>query len=846
MKEKIRYFREQVQAKNGEHEQALFRIVFATTIFVFLLYEYSIDSSFKAVFLFSGVWLALSFSIVFIVLIQHNSSRTRQIIAMIADIGAVTYGMLTTQESGVILYGIYLWVIIGNGMRYGIPSLMSSYVCSILGFTGVIIFNDYWQDHARVATGLMLTLVFVPLYVIKLRNQLNQALQSAVKANQAKSMFVANMSHEMRTPLNGVIGVSNLLGDSKLNEEQKDLVSMLKNSAQLLLRLIDNVLDLSKIESGKITLISEPFSLHELLSNSHKILAQQAEVKGLKFHFRMAPELVDTVRGDTLHLRQVLTNLLGNAIKFTHKGVVELRVSTVHQDATHARIKFEVIDTGIGISAKAQQHIFDSFTQADESITRSYGGTGLGTTISKHLVELMGGEMGLHSEVGIGSVFWFELPFEKQTAQVESVAPNTSVTKPSYDLSHLHVITLGMKLADKSSITNCLAEWSVPFEHESTLANFFAQLVTNQVNPPGQLVVLCAPQNVGMSAQEFAQHFRTEYPQKNVSLLLLNPDLHKYSEKDFFDAGYDCLLKSPIDKPLLYNALHEVMNPPATEGVISFKEHYERSSQEKRGINILVADDNGTNLKVLSKILQRAGHSVDAVTNGEEALDQLEFKHYDLMILDMHMPDLGGLEVVKIHRATHLHDSTPVMILTANAMVEAQRECETAGIESYMTKPFDPLVLLDTIARLTSSSTAQADIPIVKPRPVRVENTVGEQIVNQNTLRHLSLLGEGNEEFLQTVVFGFLAETEILLEAMQTALLKREYLAFKDIAHAIKGGAGNVGAESLEKICRSIMLLNPVSLQSSAQDVLHQAQVCFKSTKVLLKQAVNTAQAASH
>ncbi len=715
MNEKARYFLEQVKAKNGEHEQILLRLIFSLSVFFYLLYEFSSDESFLHVLLFSTAWLLLTVVIAFVVFVKQNTSRSRQLITMLGDITAVTYVISITQESGVILYGIYLWVIIGNGLRYGIPSLISSYAYSIIGFASVILFNVYWREHPLMSTGLMLTLILIPLYVIKLRNQLNNALESAVKANKAKSAFVANMSHEMRTPLNGVIGVSNLLGDSKLNDEQKDLVGMLKNSAQLLLQLIDNVLDLSKIESGKITTNSEPFNLHELLKNTQKMFFQQAEAKGLEFQFRMSPDLPAMVMGDTLHLRQVLTNLLGNAIKFTNKGTVELRISIVTQDVTHVLLKFEVIDTGIGISSDAQQYIFESFTQADENITRNYGGTGLGTTISKHLIMLMGGQMGVQSEIGIGSIFWFELVFEKQE---NSECRNKQVE---------------VDLSGNTSVN--------------------------------------------------------------------------------------------VDSSLF------------TKDVVPIRDHYEYGGVGKRGVNILVADDNGTNRKVLVKILQRAGHSVEAVNSGEKALDRLETSHYDLMILDMHMPDMGGLEIIKIHRATHLNDRTPVMILTANAMIEAQRECEAAGVESYMTKPFDPQVLLHNVNLLTGSLVKVADMPVVASRPQLFE-AAGEQFINLNKLYQLLLLGEGREDFLNIVINGFIKETELQLVAMNSAMIKHEFQSFKDISHAIRGGAGNVGAETLENICRSIMLQNPASLQSTADELMQKVHLCFNTTKTLLVQSV--------
>jgi two-component system sensor histidine kinase RpfC len=249
---------------------------------------------------------------------------------------------------------------------------------------------------------------------------------------------------------------------------------------------------------------------------------------------------------------------------------------------------------------------------------------------------------------------------------------------------------------------------------------------------------------------------------------------------------------------------------------------------------------------VLVKILQRAGHFVDSAKNGEETLDLLEANQYDLMILDMYMPDMGGLDIIKIHRATHLRDRTPVMILTANAMIEAQRECEAAGVDSYMTKPFDPQLMLDTVAQLTSSSQATVDRPYVLNLPVPERVIPGDQLVNLNKLHQLSMLGEGREDFLQTVVYGFMAETERQLEAMQSALLSHEYQIFKNISHAIKGGAGNVGAESLELVCRSIMLQNPGGLKTTAEDFLYQVKSCYKATRVVLIEAVRAAKSASN
>ena len=401
------------------------------------------------------------------------------------------------------------------------------------------------------------------------------------------------------------------------------------------------------------------------------------------------------LQGDPLHLQQVLINLVGNAIKFTSKGRVELRISTAQQNERHTRLRFEVIDTGIGIPHHAQEKIFESFTQADQSITRTYGGTGLGTTISKQLVELMGGKMGVQSEPGIGSIFWFEAPFAKQPPAVLNEA------KPA--LEQLYLLTIGLPLNEQLAVTSYSNTWGIRCEHAASLTHFFTYLINRDITQRDHLAILCVPQNIGMTATDFAANIHELQGQHKLSPILINPDLHNHSEDDYLNAGYSCLLRTPLDKTLLFNALHGIMAPRPSEGVISFREHYERSTANKRGgARILVAEDNGTNRQIIEKILKHGNHIVDLVENGEQALDRLEEYTYDLLILDMNMPYMGGLEVVKVHRALSRHPlDTPVIILTANATLEARQECERAHIDAYLTKPVDALTLLDTVARLT-------------------------------------------------------------------------------------------------------------------------------------------------
>jgi two-component system sensor histidine kinase RpfC len=821
-----------VRLKNrpdSEHEQAIVRLTLVSIIVGYLtVTDWAGHESTRhpVLYVLFGLYLAVAVGLLIEICRRPEACPRRRIIGMVGDNVAIATCMYLTTDLGAPLFGVFLFVTFGNGFRYGRAYLFGSQAMSIVGFLTVLWLNPYWHDQAALGLGLLFSMIILPLYVSTLLTRIQNARAAAEAANLEKTRFLSTMSHEMRTPLNGVIGINELLFATPLNPEQRELLHSSQGSAQLMLSLVSNILDISRIESGRLELEHVEFDLHKLLHTTLRTVQVEADRKKLALNLSVGADVPFQLVGSPIHVRQILVNLTANALKFTESGSVSVRVSAHTGTGSAARLRFEVADTGIGIAPDALSRIFERFYQADQSITRVYGGSGLGTAISKQLAELMGGEIGVHSELGKGSLFWFELPFELAATKPEQ--------QPS--LPGLRVNLLVAEPAEVAALTASLAGWGMTVEVSAGAPELVRALATAaRQNRPYHMVLIDA-RALRMDPIQLAATVRSGFELHPPMLVLLNSATSGRERDALLRAGYASFLDSPVDKGRLFNIVHSAVakeDLPLPETVIPITAG--TRGRRATGRAVLVAEDNPTNRLVVQKVLEGAGHDVTTVDNGEQVLDALEHGRFDCVIVDWHMPVMGGLEALKLFRMMEPQgERTPFVMFTANATREAMDECSAAGFDAFLTKPIEPRRLLDTVATLCPEQRTSGRRPMLAPEltgaPETARDLPGE--VDFEKLKELE--GIGRSGFVADLVAGFLADGEKLVAAMSASARDADYKGFREQVHALKGSAGSIGAEALYKKCREVSQVVPRELPVKAEKLISEIEQSFAATRVAL------------
>ncbi|HMN71643.1 MAG TPA: response regulator [Rhodoblastus sp.] len=776
----------------NERQMGINRMVITTILFgavsIFGRDHASFGSGFMA-----GAYLAyLALAALFFahVSIWPRARAWRRVAVLFSDILALSYVAYHAGPAYVgLLYPGYLLIIYGFGFRYGVKWIAASGIMSVVAVAVTVRLSPLWRGDDLLAGGLIVGLIIIPAYALNLVRNLWQAKAKAEESARAKSMFVAAVSHDLRTPLNAIIGLGDILAASKLPREEADMARMIGQAGRSLLGQIDSILDFSRLEMGRQPAECARVDLFDMLHSIRELLDVSAQAKGLRLLLRIDAPTPRWIMSNARHIRDSLVNLVGNAIKFTPSGHVEIAVRATTLGGGRARMRFEVRDSGIGLGADEQARIFDRFTQANEGIRETYGGSGLGLAIARQLVLGLDGELGVSSVKGSGSTFWFE--FDAEVAGPEEARQDIHRTADyvGKDAGFLEVArAVGLSLSVRTDFDDCDGERAT---RQQRVVVVDARARQSDVSPAGRRAQIEA---VGRRPAIFLVDDEATL------------DLRSRA------AGSSVVLTWPRDARILSDAFFAVAGVATVD-----LPHIEQARAPARDLAILVAEDNKTNQKVIGKMLSLVGRKATIVDDGHAALDVLAHERFDVVLMDINMPRVDGIEATRRLRMFErsLGRRTPVIALTADVTDETRARCMAAGIDDCITKPIDLPKLLAAIDRLLDIDMAVAPPPIEAPMDDEAAEKdedasagqASDEDINAGALADLERLG--GADFVREVASQFVADAALILRELAAAATEGDIEKFRDEAHALRSCSANVGARSIYRLCLSWRQIGP-------------------------------------